>query len=38
MGGVTKAIGYVTAAFAAGFVLKSVDYISWKIDERWALP
>lgn len=34
MGGVTNLIGYVAAATVVGYLLKSTDYISWKIDER----
>ncbi len=29
MGGVTNLIGYVSAAVAVGYLLKSTDYISW---------
>ena len=34
MGGLTNGIGYVTAAITVGWLLKSTDYISYKIDER----
>lgn len=34
MGGLTNGIGYVAAAITVGYLLKSTDYISYKIDER----
>ncbi|EIE24003.1 hypothetical protein COCSUDRAFT_53185 [Coccomyxa subellipsoidea C-169] len=34
MGGVTNTLGYITAAFAMGMLLKGTDWISWRIDER----
>ncbi|CAL5227782.1 g10804 [Coccomyxa viridis] len=34
MGGLTNGIGYVAAALTVGWLLKSTDYISYKIDER----
>lgn len=34
MGGLTNGIGYVAAAITVGWLLKSTDYISYRIDER----
>ena len=34
MGGLTNGIGYIAAAITVGCLLKSTDYISYKIDER----
>ncbi len=38
MGGVTNTLGYITAAFAMGMLLKGTDWISWRIDERSVKP
>ena len=38
MGGVTNTLGYITAAFAMGMLLKGTDWISWRIDERSVRP
>lgn len=34
MGGLTNGIGYVAAALTVGLLLKSTDYVSYRIDER----